>query len=247
MNLRWSVHLASATGRHHLDSGSPSQDAAAARTWPGGFVAVVSDGAGSAQHSGQGARLLVDRLVALIAAHPFDETQAWSDWIVPAVDLARSAIVELAQAQGFETRNFACTMVGCVVHGQQGCFFHLGDGIGLHRGAGQPAVVSAAENGEFADETFFLTQENWREHLRLMPFSEVGADSLIGLMTDGAMPFVLDRHRSDFFAPFIDPVQRHLRTRSPEEGSAALLGVLQDPRTHDITSDDKTLVLAMAA
>jgi len=247
MSRAWSVHLASAAGRHHLEAGTPCQDAAAALAWPGGFAAAVSDGAGSAPRSEAGARTIVDQVVALCAAQAGQAGFSWSDDLPRIVEQARARLLEQARSQGHELRDYAATLLACVVDGSRGCFFHIGDGAGVHCSADGATVVSAPENGEFADETYFITQEDWREHLRLMVIEGLGDSSLVGLMSDGAMPFVLDRSRRAFFPPFIEPVRRHLAGRSTVEGSAALLGVLQDPRTLDITSDDKTLVLAMRA
>lgn len=247
MSPAWSVHLASATGRHHQDEGSACQDAAAARTWPGGFAAAVSDGAGSAPRSAEGARTLVDQVVDLCALQAGKGGFSWADDLPRLIEQARAAVLALAHSRGHDPRDYAATLVACVVEGSRGCFFHLGDGAGVHCGAAGVTIVSAPENGEFADETYFITQEDWREHLRLTVIDAIDDGSLIGLMSDGAMPFVLDRGRHAFYPPFIDPVRRHLAGRTAAEGSAALLGVLQDPRTLDITSDDKTLVLAMRA
>lgn len=247
MSPAWSVHLATATGRHHLEAGTACQDAAAARTWPGGFAAAVSDGAGSAPRSDEGARILANEVVALCAARVGQAGFSWADDLPRIVEQARAGVLALARSQGHDARDYAATLVACVVDGNQGCFFHVGDGAGVHCSAAGVTIVSSPENGEFADETYFVTQDDWREHLRLTVIDGVGDGSLVGLMSDGAMPFVLDRSRRAFFPPFIDPVRRHLAGRTGAEGSAALLGVLQDPRTLDITSDDKTLVLAMRA
>ena len=46
----------------------------------------------------------------------------------------------------------------------------------------------------------------------------------------------------------MDAVQAYLRTvDSVELGNAALASTLADPRTHQITGDDKTLLLALRA
>jgi hypothetical protein len=43
----------------------------------------------------------------------------------------------------------------------------------------------------------------------------------------------------------MDPVEKFLETVTEDEGSAALAGTLGDERTYTITSDDKTLLIAL--
>ena len=63
-------------------------------------------------------------------------------------------------------------------------------------------------------------------------------------MSDGAAPFVMQRGAAGLFGPFIDPVDRYLATATQAAGDTALAGLLSDPRTHAITPDDKTLLIA---
>ena len=67
-------------------------------------------------------------------------------------------------------------------------------------------------------------------------------------MSDGCMPFAMSKNNGSLYAPFMDAVQGYLRTvDSVELGNAALASTLADPRTHQITGDDKTLLLALRA
>lgn len=105
-----------------------------------------------------------------------------------------------------------------------------------------PVRVSLPENGEYANETYFVTGEGWQDHLHLLPLGE--PKQMIALMSDGAAPFVMERGFAGFFRPFMDPVENYLASASIEAGSRALAGLLDDPRTHAITPDDKTLLIA---
>jgi hypothetical protein len=102
--------------------------------------------------------------------------------------------------------------------------------------------VSLPENGEYANETYFVTGDGWQAHLRLLPIPE--PVTMIALMSDGAAPFVMQRGLGGLFRPFMDPVEQYLSTATQEAGDDALAGLLGDPRTHAITSDDKTLLIA---
>src|SRR5205085_8625169 len=125
-----------------------------------------------------------------------------------------------------------------------GRFFHIGDGLAVVDASDEtPAVVSMPENGEYANETYFVSGEQWREHLRFTAF--VPPMTRLALMSDGAMPFAMAKHNGGFYKPFMDPVEAYLAGVKEEEGSAALAGTLGDPRTHGITTDDKTLLIAL--
>ena len=57
-------------------------------------------------------------------------------------------------------------------------------------------------------------------------------------------PFAVDRARSGFFRPFIDPITAYLREAATSNGNEALRNLLESPRAGAISSDDKTLLLA---
>src|SRR5208283_4372679 len=127
-----------------------------------------------------------------------------------AIEAARSRLADLAVSRQLALHDFSCTLVGCVVSAGGGCFFHIGDGFAIAQGAAGDSVLSPPENGEYADETYFVTDENWKDHLRLTPISEINRGCLIGLMSDGTSPFAIDRLKTGFYRPFIDPVVNFL-------------------------------------
>jgi hypothetical protein len=63
-------------------------------------------------------------------------------------------------------------------------------------------------------------------------------------MSDGTAPFAVNRARSGFFRPFIDPIVAFLREATAPNGNAALRNLLESPRACEISPDDKTLLLA---
>jgi len=105
-------------------------------------------------------------------------------------------------------------------------------------------AFSAPENGEFADQTYFFTMDNWKEHLRITPIGEQAHTFL--LMSDGTMPFCLNRSHDHVEPRFFQPVNQYLVQDdvSAEMGSQALLRTLSSDRANSISKDDKTLVWA---
>ena len=63
-------------------------------------------------------------------------------------------------------------------------------------------------------------------------------------MSDGTAPFAVNRARSGFFRPFIDPIASFLHAATASNGNEALRVLLESPRACEISADDKTLLLA---
>ena len=154
-------------------------------------------------------------------------------------------LAELAASARLALDDYSCTLVGCVASRGGGCLFHIGDGYAIFQGAVGESVLSRPENGEYADETYFVTDENWKDHLRLTPLAAPGRGCVIGLMSDGTAPFAVDRARSGFFRPFIDPITAYLReaTRRTAMQRCAICWRARGPARS--RSDDKTLLLAL--
>jgi hypothetical protein len=250
--MTWRVHAAAVIGSGHVEGGLPCQDAFAYARAGDVLVAAVCDGAGSQSFSHDGAtrfsRALVDALAARLEA---GEALAAADQttLAEAAQLAisaeRTALRAIADAEGVELGAYAATLVAAVVGPDGGWFLHVGDGVGVADAAdGSTLAVTLPENGEYANETWFVTGEGWDEHLRLTPIP--GPVATLALMSDGAAPFVMAKGNGGLFRPFMDPVGKFLAASDEAAGSAGLAATLGDPRTHAITTDDKTLLVALA-
>lgn len=250
--MAWRVFAAAAIGKSHIDAGTPCQDAYANRVVGEVVVACVCDGAGSQPLSHEGAQFasrdIVERLAGLLEADPHwigADADALCSAIAAAVAETRSALQARAVAEAVPFASFSATLVGAVSAPDRGCFFHVGDGVCV-ASSGDPVqadVVSVPENGEYANETYFITGDEWREHLRVETFSQ--PVSALALMSDGAAPFVMAKGNAGLFRPFMEPVVRFLDTVDEAAGSAALAATLEDPRTYGITGDDKCLLVAL--
>ena len=152
------IVAASLRGRSHAQEGKPRDDAFRFATTHGWQVLAVSDGAGSACYSREGARLACEKAVAVCCERldnePFrdgfeahikalsatpDETDkrkpvgdSLYTLLCHAANQARQAIAQEAALQGKETRTYAATLLLCVAkHFPFGWFvgsFWVGDG-----------------------------------------------------------------------------------------------------------------------
>lgn len=215
------------------------------------IVAIVSDGAGSAARSREGSQILCDELSAWLmqcldgepdCALGAIDPNVVRDWVERGIDAVRFKLTEVWRTEGGSLADFHATLVAVIADNTGGVIVHIGDGVGFAATANDLTsyALSPAENGEYANETFFYTEEHWREHLRLTTF---GPDfDLIALMTDGVMPVALAKGGLSPFPPFFTPVSRYLESVAQEAARSALVELLSRESMRTITGDDKTLV-----
>lgn len=205
---------ASRRGRSHEHAGAFRDDDffIAHDASSGWRVMLVADGAGSAGHSREGARLAVTcagrSMLAQLSAAPgqrlaeanlhWDEGgaqmagSAAHDMFLAAAGAAVDAIDAQAQQLGASPRDFATTLlaVACRREGDHltVASFWMGDGaIGVYGPRGTVRVMGEPDSGEYAGQTRFLDRAavmdaGFARRVRIGRFAS--ADAII-LMTDG--------------------------------------------------------------
>lgn len=255
--IPWKVVAASVRGPDHEVDGTPCQDAFAHRTDGRRLIAAVADGAGSAARSHEGAQRLCDVVVEELGrcslALPNGAGEAdpvMEDWRTRACSAVRMVRDELRyrisqtpeSEEAVRLRDYAATLVAVVAEPEGGFFLHIGDGVAAalaDTAAWSDGVLSKPENGEFANETYFFTGDDWRERLRLTCF---GPSELIVLLSDGAMPFTLADKLAGLEPRFMAPVTKFLDGVDEQAGGQALAHTLDREDARRISGDDKTLV-----
>ena len=239
------VVAASVTGPLHCHKKLPCQDYFKFRREGKNFVAVVSDGAGSARYGKVGARVICETIIDCLKN---TKPHQVIDKICHAVDIARQKLClhrlnKLKSPKGLN--DFAATIVGVVYNNGQGCFFHIGDGAALafhSDGDLSDFVASRPENGCFSCETYFYTQDNWRENLRFTRFEDFDA---IFLMSDGLTNFAFSHDYQCLEKGFILPIHNFLSAQKTQtKACRALANTLDNARARKLNSDDKTLLWA---
>jgi len=252
----WKLVYGSVQGTSHLASGKPCQDYCAGSAEGSVLVAACSDGAGSAElsHLGSWAAVLrfMEQASNLTAAPDRATVEAW-------VGKSRDSVLQEAVAQGVPPRLLACTFLAAIVGEDWAVFVQIGDGaivfdgrsddVGSVNGAIIPGGVSGYElafwpdNGEYANTTRFLTQDDYLDHLRIEIVDRRVAD--LALLTDGLQMLALDFAGSKVHDRFFAPLFRTVRAGPDEEAlTASLLGFMDSKRVNERTDDDKTLLLA---
>lgn len=255
----WHVAAASVAGTSHMARGEPCQDHHhVEQTVGGALIAIASDGAGSAIHGGAGAALLcghvadsLRRLTNRPFAMPCSRRvlSGVARGVADGIRAARTEAMERSSTHGGTINDYHATLVGAVMlprHG--GISFHIGDGAALAmRADGTRWMLSEPVNGEFADTTYFFTDERWPMHLRLARI-EPDLDTLF-VMTDGVTDLGLTRSAQGPlpFMGFFQPIGAFLAGKNRDRGEAALVETLAAPDICARTTDDKTLIWARVA
>lgn len=148
---------------------------------------ALSDGAGSAKLSHFGA----ERVTAEIAnflAEKFENIYCNEDANAVRSEIvtkANEAVTDLTEELKCEKGDLACTLLAAAVKDDRYILLHCGDGVtGFMRGD-ELKVATKPMNGEFANETVFITSQNSAQCLRLVKGSLNGIRAFV-LMSDGS-------------------------------------------------------------
>lgn len=249
----WEWTSASATGTSHLRRSRGCDDTGACIFVNGkkesALIAVCSDGAGSAQRSSIGSRIVVKAFCRNARSYLQSggtiaglSREIASDWL----DDIRGRIANVATIAGLIPRDFAATLVGCIVNERGAQVLHVGDGAAVYRMSQSEdwAVASWPSHGEYASMTYFVTDDP-EPSFELN--SVEGEIAELAVFTDGIEHLVLDFSTNAAFPPFFNQMFSGFKSGGPGKNrklSRHLSNYLQGPSVCDRTDDDKTLLLA---
>jgi hypothetical protein len=246
--VAWRYALAQAIGSSHERLNVPCQDRMSCTLVENeSLIAVVCDGAGTAQHSHHGAEIAVATVASIaqlgVRAGRKDYVQILRD----AAALARQRVVEEATTRGATPRDLACTLLAAIVAPIGGAALQIGDGaivIGE-----QPLAwrcVFWPQKGEYANTTFFLSDEKALAQAEAAALPDDVHD--IALLSDGlenlAVHFGKRTAHEPFFKAGFAPLHASDATGESEPLSAALNKMLVSPQVRARTDDDASLILA---
>ena len=254
---KWIIASASVTGLSHKKISAPCQDASVIQVSESGeWVAiVVSDGAGTASHSQEGSSFLATffarSLISLSAELSSRAPGQWiNDYVIERLLNARLSL--RSKANSDDISKYHCTLVACLIGPSGGFAIHIGDGAIFGGKASHNQVlgkvelnnsffISSPANGEYSNETYFVTEGNWIKNLRITPMPRL---DWIYACTDGgtALSMVSDREPKE---GFIVPVLKELLNESnTADRNASLFKILENPQADKVTGDDKTIAIA---
>ncbi|MFM9940580.1 MAG: PP2C family serine/threonine-protein phosphatase [Hyphomicrobiaceae bacterium] len=252
--MNWHYAAASVAGTSHAGGGSGCQDAhhCAVVADAGGrnvFVAVVSDGAGSAMRGGEGASITCNAIMEQVSASLASsrvqdiERETALSWL----DGVREHIAHVAGLAHLEMRDYAATLLLAVVDEQRAVFGQIGDGaIVTLNGPGEWDAQFWPQRGMYANQTFFVTDEFAHDRMTfghsLYPVRE------LALFSDGLERVLLNhaerRAHSPVFEKMLQPLRQIAGPGHAAELSMALSRYLASTSVTARTDDDVTLVIA---
>lgn len=254
--MKWRFISASITGTSHAKTQQPCQDYCACQvlqTSDGteALVAIVSDGAGSAQKSEVGSALactlFVDEIKALFSnGGRIQDIQR--PFIISWLRRFHNEVKIRAEEERLALRDYACTLLGAVIGNDYVAFVQIGDGaivISTPEAPDEYDYVFWPQQGEYANQTFFATGDSVFD---LFQHDVVRAHILeVALFTDGIQNLALDYAAQTAHMPFFRSLFTPLRIAETEKISSlssSLQNFLNSPRVNERSDDDKTLILA---
>ncbi|CAM2139609.1 protein-serine/threonine phosphatase PphC [Pararobbsia alpina] len=248
--MTWKTVSASAIGTAHVSAGDVCQDTCFVDLLTSGggrsyLVCLVSDGAGSAKFSARGADLACTTAINAIQETlnegrglAVNDVTQWVGAVQVAIQRAASEAKETA-------RDYACTLLGAVLGDDESVFFQIGDGAIVLTTDSAQGVVFWPDNGQYANMTHFVTDDDVAEHLQVCSVPLHAQE--VALLTDGLQRLALVFESQMPHFAFFDPMYGVLRGKTPEDCdalSAQLSLFLSGKQINDRTDDDKTLILA---
>ncbi len=255
----WNISGAKVMGPAHIQTGTPCQDAfATGISDDGQWVSlVVSDGAGSAARAEEGSQLVAqvfsEKLLDIAKLLHTRVPGGWiNDFVIQQVIHVRELLREKAGKD--DIRDFHCTLVASLVGPSGGFLIHIGDGSLISGTVDEELCEekklhlkisnqSKPENGEYANETFFITEKDWIKHLRITPIGKV--DWLM-LATDGGCALSL-QNESTPNVPNIQAMVQHLLNTPEASRAKAIEAWLGTDGAKQLSNDDKTFIICLGA
>lgn len=253
--MSWKYLFGNGIGTSHVRAGTRCQDEVAVATVPSGdgqdvLAIFVCDGAGSATQGGPGAEIAVQASLDLLERRASDEAFGLTENLgLDFLQTARDAIEARVSQGEHVARDYACTYLALLSSESLGTLVvQLGDGgIVLDWGDGLTCVTEPM-NGEYANSTKFLTEEDFRDvaQIRYVGSRIVRA----AVFSDGLQSLGVNQghnapHES-FFRPFFEALEATPMPQDDDHPLQAALGrFLQSDQVNERTDDDKTLALAV--
>lgn len=252
----WAAIATSVPGTSHKATGTPCQDACEVLACKIGehdvLLAAIADGAGSASHSQIGSREAVQALVRFASRDITNPSVVDEELIRTCYQCVLQHLAIVAEREGVELGQLACTLLFAAVWRTGGVFAQIGDGAWVVDHEDKLAMGTWPETGEYANVTVFLTSRGALElnadqrpkHLQFRRLE--GAINHLAGFTDGLQMLALDFARRLPFEPFFHALFTPLR-ETPDQ--TQLIAPLQQMLASDPivsrTDDDTSLVLAV--
>ena len=188
---------ASVIGISHIENGIPCQDKIYSKIKSSVAAISLADGAGSCSKSEIGADVCTKYVVDFLCDN-FDKTFLQNEEDIANLILSgvTNSLKKTVKEFELDIMDLSSTLLFVAVKKDKFIAGHIGDGlIGAFDGSGCH-VLSSPDNGEFANETFFITEVNALEHFRIYKDKLKDTTGYI-LMSDGSYESLYDTQKGE--------------------------------------------------
>ncbi len=229
-NTYYDGYTFSLTGRSHVISGKPCQDANIAYVTENNLCFLaVADGVGSSEFSDKGSALATKTLCEYFKKY-YDETFTNAHLLTllrGGFCAALCAVQDLAESEKQDIYEYSTTLTACIYNGQSVVIGHVGDGgvIAVDE-SGNYKSLTSVQKGDAYNEVYPLSVcEMWSFEAFEGPFNA------IVLFTDGvldvAMPPMLKKEDSQIYNRFFSLFLPYKQNTNPEIIKQNIVQLLQ--------------------
>ncbi len=230
------------TGKKHLLENKPCQDFSKYAHNNSIQVIALADGAGCSNYSQIGSKITTEMVCKLIL-EKFNylihlSTSEISSSIVTEIQVLLSSE---ADKQGLEVRDLSSTLLFAATDGDKLLYGHIGDGYIVRVVNNEPTeVLSYPDNGEYANQTYFITNPDAASLLKVnvVPMHR---ESIIYLLSDGPSAVLFQKKPFEISSVFQN-IFKWISDNSTEKAYEAILENFKDSISVR-TNDDCSLAL----
>lgn len=247
----WRIAGASVEGTSHATRGDACQDFHKFKSAGDVVIAAAADGAGSASHGLDGAKMACASFIKTIADY-FSQggriDQLNEDFVARWIADIQGRIARAAGKKKKEARDYSCTFLAAVVSPESAAFFQIGDGAIIYSTTEESnsycfPIVPA--ESMYVNTTDFITDAAAAQKIKVRFLPAPVAN--VAIFTDGIQALAIDyseggegKPHIPFWTPMFAPFARNV---DPEDLTKKLEVFLGSETVNSRTDDDKTLIL----
>ncbi len=206
----WKMSSCEVQGRGHLKALIPCQDKTKTSCKNNTFVISLSDGAGSARLSHYGAECVVNSITELLTSS-FDSIYSEEDGRKVKLQIIETLLCDLqkiANSLSCSLKELAATLLVVAVKDERFIIAHIGDGVIGYLDDVGLKIASAPNNGEHANETYFVTSSDAVSVMKLFKGNCSNKSSFV-LMSDGTEQSLYNKQQNSLSRAVFKLMQRN--------------------------------------
>lgn len=189
-------------GARHKANDQPCEDRTYSLNKNGVYAIALADGAGSQKytHSADGAEcvtkvicnFLCDNFEKILQENDINKLKNVFEYV------CQKKLCELAKELELDSvMRLSSTLLAVAVKNDYAVICHIGDGVIGKLSNEGCAIVSAPDNGEYANTTFFITSQNANEHINIK-IEKLNDTIAYFLMSDGVSEYIYNECNNEF-------------------------------------------------